>query len=636
MNISEKGIMRFLHSLGTTALILLFTIPALADEGAECSSVPNLDTLSTEQQIQLVYTGLLSRGADRPGLAYWLDDFANGFTIEKLRENIVLYQREYLEGLGTLSRNDVVEALYQNLFTRAPEEAGREYWVNGAGATVVVDQLVLALINGAGCTDRKALLNKAAAASYYTENYLAYNKVEARTSVENVDATDASLDAARAYIDDINNGGSASCGISAQKQFVREASNQWYLWYDELADINPDNYVNANAYLRALTAPLAVDGRDPGFSYLTTVVEDGTAITSGAYIGFGFRYGFDATLAFRIIDVFEGGPASDAAVRRSDKVLAIALSGDVFESIDSLAARNASIEDIFGASEEGVERRFRIERENEIFDVTLVKREVDVPAFAGEPLLINRDGNDPIGYVHFRAFTTNAEPGLQEMARVFRDANVSDLVIDLRYNGGGLLSVAEQMLNIFVGALVPGSESYRIAHNDKRAPDYNQSVYFVEPDVSVSPMRIAFIVTDASASASELVINSVDPYIDVVLVGSDTRGKAVGQYAFRQTNCDTLLRLVSFEVLNGEGQGRYYSGLNETGRFTLCPADDDITREFTDPQEDSLSTAIAWLNNSSCIASTKAQSATAVKALPLDWSLANQPHEIQGRSPWNQ
>ncbi len=157
---------------------------------------------------------------------------------------------------------------------------------------------------------------------------------------------------------------------------------------------------------------------------------------------------------------------------------------------------------------------------------------------------------------------TNAEPGLQEMARVFRDANVSDLVIDLRYNGGGLLSVAEQMLNIFVGALVPGSESYRIAHNDKRAPDYNQSVYFVEPDVSVSPMRIAFIVTDASASASELVINSVATLTyDVVLVGSDTRGKAVGQYAFRQTNCDTLLRLVSFEVLNGEGQGSVLFGI---------------------------------------------------------------------------
>ena len=95
----------------------------MADEGAECSSVPNLDTLSTEQQIQLVYTGLLSRGADRPGLAYWLDDFANGFTIEKLRENIVLYQREYLEGLGTLSSNDVVEALDQNLFTRAPDRS---------------------------------------------------------------------------------------------------------------------------------------------------------------------------------------------------------------------------------------------------------------------------------------------------------------------------------------------------------------------------------------------------------------------------------------------------------------------------------------------------------------------------------
>ena len=95
---------------------------------------------------------------------------------------------------------------------------------NGAGATVVVDQLVLALINGAGCTDRKALLNKAAAAAWCTENYLAGNDVEARTSVENVAATDAVRSMLRGHRSmPIKNGGSASCGISAQKQFVQRS-----------------------------------------------------------------------------------------------------------------------------------------------------------------------------------------------------------------------------------------------------------------------------------------------------------------------------------------------------------------------------------------------------------------------------
>ena len=61
---------------------------------------------------------------------------------------------------------------------------------------------------------------------------------------------------------------------AAEKEFVREVTNDWYLWYDELADVDPADYDDASAYLSALTAPLAVDGRDPGFSFLTTVPAD--------------------------------------------------------------------------------------------------------------------------------------------------------------------------------------------------------------------------------------------------------------------------------------------------------------------------------------------------------------------------
>src|SRR6056300_1290756 len=124
----------------------------------------------------------------------------------------------------------------------------------------------------------------------------------------------------------------ASCDVASQKRFIDDVIDDWYLWYGELADVNAADYDDPNSYLQALTAPLAVDGRDPGFSYLTTAAADQASLSSGAYIGFGFRYGFDANNAFRFSDVLEGSPAGDADLRRGDKVLAIAI-GDEFETI---------------------------------------------------------------------------------------------------------------------------------------------------------------------------------------------------------------------------------------------------------------------------------------------------------------
>ena len=168
-----------------------------------CSQEPVLDTLTLEQQIQLVYVGLLERGADRGGLTYWIDDINSGFTIEKLRDNVVRFQPEYLQGLGRLARSDLTPSLYQNLFSRTPpaDDTGLAYWVSGGGASVTIDKLVLALINGAGCTDAKTMVNKAEVATYYTNNYSSYDKAEAAKAVANVDSTDASVVAAKAYVD---------------------------------------------------------------------------------------------------------------------------------------------------------------------------------------------------------------------------------------------------------------------------------------------------------------------------------------------------------------------------------------------------------------------------------------------------
>lgn len=168
-----------------------------------CSQEPVLDTLTLEQQIQLVYVGLLERGADRDGLTYWIDDINSGFTIEKLRDNVVRFQPEYLQGLGRLARADLTPRLYQNLFSRTPpaNDTGLAYWLSGGGASVTIDKLVLALINGAGCTDANTLLNRAEVATYYTNNYPSYDVLEASEAVASVDSTDASVVAAKDYID---------------------------------------------------------------------------------------------------------------------------------------------------------------------------------------------------------------------------------------------------------------------------------------------------------------------------------------------------------------------------------------------------------------------------------------------------
>jgi len=414
----------------------------------------------------------------------------------------------------------------------------------------------------------------------------------------------------------------ASCDIDAQKQFVLDATQSWYLWYDEMADVSAADFETPDALLAALTAPLAADRRDPGFSYLTTVTADEANFTSGAYVGFGFRYSLTNDNRFILSDVFEGSPADLAGLLRGVEVFAVETANG-FESIAELAARNASNQEIFGESVDGVARTFRVQIGEEVGDVTLTKTELSVPALARAPVLLERSGLSPVGYLHFRSFTTNATAPLDAIFTEFLSAGVTDYVIDLRYNGGGLLSVADQLLDLLGGDIASGQQSFLLSHNIQHS-DEDFGELFSPLASSVRPLRIAFITTGATASASELTINSLAPHADVVLVGEDTLGKAVGQYAFDLTDCDTRLRLVAFEVLNGEGMGGHYTGLVDTGRFTLCPAADDVLRPFGDPQEQSLQTALAWLNGNSCTVTASTQSSLRSRSLAHDdWQLRN-------------
>ncbi|MFK7829404.1 MAG: S41 family peptidase [Congregibacter sp.] len=393
----------------------------------------------------------------------------------------------------------------------------------------------------------------------------------------------------------------ASCGVDSQKDFVLAVAEDWYLWYDEMATVNAADFDTAAEYLSALTAPLAEDFRDPGFSYLTTRAEDEANFTSGAFVGFGFRFAIDDAGRYLISDAFEGAPASQAGFVRGAEIVAVD-TGNGFVSMGEYESRGDSINTIFGGPVEGLERGFRMRIDGQLVDLAVNKAELDVPPLAAAPRTLERPGLPPAGYIHLRSFTLSAEPELDDVFAELTGQGITDFVVDLRYNGGGLVDVADRFLDLLGGEIANGEVAYEISHNDKRVSENANYVFNTRAD-SAAPLRIAFITSDATASASELLINSLEPFVEVVLVGSDTSGKAVGQYAFDQSGCETRLRMVSFESVNGEGFGGFYTGLIDTGRFTLCELEDEFTGAFGSADEALTAGALAWLNEGVCPAS---------------------------------
>ena len=144
----------------------------------------------------------------------------------------------------------------------------------------------------------------------------------------------------------------------------------------------------------------------------------------------------------------------------------------------------------------------------------------------------------------------------------------------------------------------------------------NSTARFQPQPQSTRPVRIAFLTTDATASASEININSLKPWVEAAIVGSDTYGKPVGQLAFDLSNsCQDRLRLVTFKTVNSLGEGDYYDGIASSMQFA-CAASDTLAAPMNDAGDGLTGAALGWLGTGACgsvigASPTGAQSKTA-------------------------
>ena len=387
--------------------------------------------------------------------------------------------------------------------------------------------------------------------------------------------------------------GPRNCSGTSQNLYVRDVMLDLYLWYTEIPGVNAANYPSPEAYLEAVRyRPL-----DSSFSYITSAASSDAFYSDSQFIGFGF-----STLLsggeLRVLQVFADSPAFEAGLARGDRILEI--DGRTVE----LLVASGEIGGAFGPSEVGAssELLFR-SRTGEERRERMTKRLVTIPTVSVTRVL-DVDGRK-VGYLFFRNFVRPSFAALDEAFASLAEAGVSELVLDLRYNGGGLVDVAVHLGSLIGGAVTAGQPFATFAHNDRNA-FRNETLRFETLEQPVPTLsRLMAITSRSSASASELVINALRPFIPVVTVGDATYGKPVGQYLV--SFCDKVLAPVSFSLRNANDEGDYFGGLPAT-----CSAGDGIDAELGDPGEASLAEALHYIRHDSC--SVPADAARAARA----------------------
>jgi len=374
--------------------------------------------------------------------------------------------------------------------------------------------------------------------------------------------------------------GDAACSNDGQKQFVLDNMRAWYLWNDLLpTQVNLNDHATPEALLEYLSSFQPLDS----FSFINSAEADSQFFGEGKYEGYGFSSRFVATDDLRLSRVFTDSPAFAAGLARGQQILS--LNGRTIADIEA----NEGVGAVFDTSP---------------LDFTMREiggGEFTVPVAHGivtiDPVpqweIIDAGGGRMVGYMEFAQFISTADPVFNTVFAAFRAAGVNDVIIDMRYNGGGLVNTAELLGDYLGGDVANNLVFSKTQFNADRAAANNNTEFFDRLASSMSLSRLVIVATSGTASASELVTNSMEPHVDVTIVGSDTFGKPVGQVGLEF--CAKILRPTAFQTVNADDFGDNCGGL-----LVGNSADDDLNiavGAITDPN---MVAAMAYLDSGSC------------------------------------
>ncbi|MBC7608074.1 MAG: peptidase S41 [Polaromonas sp.] len=376
----------------------------------------------------------------------------------------------------------------------------------------------------------------------------------------------------------------ASCSVADQRTWLKAYMADQYFWNTSLGVAN-EAASSMDAYFQSLLFTQA-----DRYSYTQSTTQFTQFFSEGTRTGFGYSLAF-SDAAQTILQVRYTEPQSPVGLAGLKR-------GDTIVSIDGYTPAQVSGGALANVNTEGVSRSFVVR------DTSNATRSFTVSSanYLLTPVLtstvLTAPGGAKVGYLVYQEFITSSASALASAFNAFRAAGVTELIVDLRYNSGGSVTTARNLASMMGGSSLNGQTFAGLRFNAKNsANDFNYSFTSSTDTLPAAPLeglnRVFVITSSATASASELVINSLKPFRNVITIGGTTYGKPYG--FLPRDACGITYTAVNFDSVNALGVGGYTSGLAAT-----CAMSDDLSKALGDPAERRTAAALSYIQTGVC------------------------------------
>ncbi|GAD29003.1 conserved hypothetical protein [Photobacterium leiognathi lrivu.4.1] len=414
-----------------------------------------------------------------------------------------------------------------------------------------------------------------------------------------------------------------------EKLFLRSFHHEEYLWYDEIDDVTPEQFSSVSSYFNQLKTPalLASNRAKDRFHFSQSYDAYMSNFSQGISYGFGFNWVYRSTTAprdLRIAYVDEGSIAHIAGITRGDKLISI-------NNVDVVNTNNyydlTFINQVLSDPISSTYSFSFSSLDGSVKDVLLTPENNTITPAMYMNTFPSEHGQ--VGYFMLNEFHRQAQDRLIEYFTYFATHDVKELVIDLRYNQGGLLYLSAQL-----GYMIAGQQSINrifesLTYNDKQS-DKNFDLLFMNRYIdwtnevitntllpTLNLGRVFILTTNNTASASESLINALRGIdVEVILIGDNTYGKPYG--FIPEPNCDMVYYIVQFVGQNEKGFGDYPYGFEpvdtEVTEIGLdqyvrgCRINDDIEKPLGSISDPMVSHAMNIIDSGECLVMDAASS----------------------------
>ena len=415
-----------------------------------------------------------------------------------------------------------------------------------------------------------------------------------------------------------------------ENYWLRSWTNDLYLWYSEVPDTDPALTNDTSTYFDMLkTSALTPSGAAKDKFHFTYNTADWIALSgSGAELGYGIDWEVDAPAPPRVVYARYVEPGSAAAMAGITRGMKLLLTDGVDVVNDGTSANTQKIVDALYPDVAGSAHQFRFTdpATSAILNVTLTSAVV-----TSDPVPIASTINTTVGkvgYLLFNSHNAPAEAKLVTAINTLKAAGIQDLVLDLRYNGGGYLDIANELAYMIAGPTQTAGKTFESIQFNAKHPvtdpvtgtpitpnrfltttqGFSAASGAALPTLGLT--RVYVLTTGDTCSASESIINGLKGAgVTVNQIGVTTCGKPYGFYP--EDNCGTTYFSIQFRGINELGFGDYPDGFSATRTAGIgapqailpgCGAKDDLAHQLGDPTEEQLRVALKFRENGSCTA----------------------------------